>query len=157
MPLQCRRAASGLARSAADREGRERDLLSSSRARGEGKKGEKSPPFQEEENHLVETRSPRVDGVTTTSNERGIPRRHARKRREKEKKHHDHDAPTFGSREISLSFSLSRSFYLHVNRVIVQVRERMRNKRKEKFALDCYIIVPFTRFPGSFFLKEEQH
>lgn len=69
MPLQCRRAASGLARSAADREGRERDLLSSSRARGEGKKGEKSPPFQEEENHLVETRSPRVDGVTTTSNE----------------------------------------------------------------------------------------
>lgn len=55
------------------------------------------------------------------------------------------------------SLSLSRSFYLHVNRVIVQVRERMRNKRKEKFALDCYIIVPFTRFPGSFFLKEEQH
>lgn len=104
MPLQCRRAASGLARSAADREGRERDLLSSSRARGEGKKGEKSPPFQEEENHLVETRSPRVDGVTTTSNERGI--RHARKRREKEKKHHDHDASTFGSREISLSLSL---------------------------------------------------
>lgn len=60
-------------------------------------------------------------------------------------------------KSLSLLLSLSRSFYLHVNRVIVQVRDRMRNKRKEKFALDCYIIVPFTRFPGSFFLKEEQH
>lgn len=119
------------------------------------RRGKKRPRFRKRKTTSWKRGLHVSHGVTTTSNERGIPGRHARKRREKEKKHHDHDAPTFGSREISLC--LSRSFYLHVNRVIVQVRERMRNKRKEKFALDCYIIVPFTRFPGSFFLKEKQH
>ena len=134
MPLQCRRAASGLPRSAADREEREgesesereserkncalsrpssktRRLTTSRSTRSRGQ--DSSNSIQEEENLLlVETRSPRVDGVTTMLNKhllylvnrRGIPWG----TREREKKHHGRHEKI--SKKIISSISVFLSF-----------------------------------------------